>query len=100
MAQQLRALIALPEELFSSQHPWQGLTTVRNSSSRGFSALLASIDIFTHWEHRHANINRNTCCTNNKNPETDIAVQAEDQKKKLARALEKSYLYQDWATAD
>ena len=41
-----------------------------------------------------------SCSTNNKNPETDIGVQAEDQKSKTAKPLEKSYLYQGWATED
>ena len=38
--------------------------------------------------------------TNNKNPETDIGVQPENQKSKAAKPLEKSYLYQGWETAD
>ena len=37
---------------------------------------------------------------NNKNPKTDIGVQAEDLKSKTAKPLEKSYLYQGLMTAD
>ena len=36
----------------------------------------------------------------NKNPETDIGVQTENQKSKIAKPLEKSYLYQGWASID
>ena len=38
------------------------------------------------------------CITNNKNPETEIGVQPENQKSKAAEPLEKSYLYQGWET--
>ena len=34
----------------------------------------------------------------NKSPETDIKVQANDQKSKTAKPLGKSYLYRDWVT--
>lgn len=40
------------------------------------------------------------CSMTNKNPESDIGVQAEDQESKTVRPLEKSYFYQVWATAD
>ena len=40
------------------------------------------------------------CSTDNKNPETDIAVLAEGQESKTAKPLKKSYLYQGWAAAD
>ena len=36
----------------------------------------------------------------NKNLETNIGIQIEDQKNKTTKPLEKSYLYQDWMTAD
>ena len=34
------------------------------------------------------------CSKNNKNPETDIGVQLEDQGSKSAKPLERSYLYE------
>ena len=37
---------------------------------------------------------------NNKNSETDIGVQSENQKIKAAQALEKSYMYQGVMTVD
>ena len=40
------------------------------------------------------------CSTNNKNPETEIGVQPENQKSKATKPLAKSYLYQGWVTAN
>ena len=41
-----------------------------------------------------------TCSLKNKNPETDIGVHSKNQKCKVAKPLEKSYLYQGWVTTD
>ena len=38
--------------------------------------------------------------TNAKIPETDIWVQTEDQKSNSSKPLEKSYIFQGWATAE
>ena len=40
------------------------------------------------------------CSRNNKNPETDIGVQPEDQKSKAAKPLESSYLYEIFRLKD
>lgn len=36
------------------------------------------------------------CSTNNKNPESDIGVKAEDQRSKAAKPPESSYFYRGW----
>ena len=38
--------------------------------------------------------------TNNKNPETEIGLQPENQRSKAAKPLEKTYLYQGWVKAN
>lgn len=45
-------------------------------------------------------LTNNNFSISNQNPETDIGVQTENQKSKAAKPLEKSFIYQDWATTD
>ena len=40
------------------------------------------------------------CSMNNRNPKSDIQVQPENQKSKVIKPVEKSCLYQGWATPD
>lgn len=40
------------------------------------------------------------CDTYDKYPETDIAVQSEDQRSKISKPLEKTYFYQVWVITD